>query len=66
MSRAACAVWAARRSGSGWMTLKVAETLGMATPTRSNARRTAATCARPTSPARVERPTAAKFQCPRA
>ncbi len=34
ISRAACAVWAARRSGSGWMTLKVAETLGMATPAR--------------------------------
>jgi Ribulose bisphosphate carboxylase large chain, catalytic domain len=63
ISRPACAVCSARRSVSGWMTLKVAETLGMPTPAPSNACRTAVTCASSASPARVERPIAAKFQC---
>jgi hypothetical protein len=62
ISRTALAVWAARSAVSGWMGLKVAETLGMATPAPSNARRTAATWAGSTSPPRVDRPMAAKFQ----
>jgi hypothetical protein len=44
------------------MRLKVAETLGMATPAPSKARRTAVTSASSTSAARVERPIAVKFQ----
>ena len=62
ISRTAWVVWAARSLVSGWMRLKVAETLGMATPAPSNAPRTAATCAWSTSPPRVGRPMAAKFQ----
>jgi hypothetical protein len=66
MSRAASKVWRVRRSVSGWMTLKVAETLGMPTPAAANADRTAANPASSTPAARVGWPMAAKFQWARA